>query len=219
MATNEKMIAETGMGFWGRMSASATHEIKNSLAIINENAGLLEDLALMAEKGHPLATERVKDISQRLAKQVQRADLILKKLNHLAHSVDLPREMIDLEKTTRFVLDLAGRIIEMQGVVVEIRSPISPLVVDTNLFYLQNAIWRAIDIACCSTTKEKQVMISFGTDSTMPSIWFSMGQAKEEIMQDLFESKEDQALISYLEITIEKNDENNGFGLLWTKSS
>jgi C4-dicarboxylate-specific signal transduction histidine kinase len=219
MAKNEQMMAETGMGFWGRMSASATHEIKNSLAIINENAGLLEDLALMAEKGHPLATERVKDISHRLAKQVQRADRILKKLNHLAHSVDLPREIIDLEKTTRFVLDLAGRIVEMQGVVVEIRSPISPLVVDSNLFYLQNAIWRAIDTACCFTTPKKQVMISFGTDSTVPSIWFSTGQAKQDKMQDLFESKEDQALMSYLKITIAKNDENTGFGLLWTKSS
>ncbi len=219
MARNEQILAKTGMGFWGRMSASATHEIKNSLAIINENAGLLEDLALIAEKGLPLATERVKDISHRLAKQVQRADRILKKLNHLSHSVDLAREMIDLEKTTRFVLDLAGRIVEMQGVVVKIRSPISPLVVDTNRFYLQNAIWRAIDTACCSTTKEKQVMISFGTNTTIPSIWFSMGPAKEDKMQDLFASKEDQALMSYLEITIEKNDEDNGFGLLWTKSS
>jgi C4-dicarboxylate-specific signal transduction histidine kinase len=220
-ADNAQILAATGMRFFGRMSASATHEIKNTLAIINENAGLLEDLTLMAEKGHPLATERIKDISQRVARQVQRADLILKKLNRLSHSVDLTREMIDLEKAVIFVLDLAGRILEMQGVMVEIISPLSPMVVDTNLFYLQNAIWLAIDMACCCVAKEKQVRISFGTDSTIPSVWFSMGRANKDKIEynikDLFESKENQALMAYLGITIEKNNKNNGFGLLWTK--
>lgn len=216
-----QMLAAAGMRFFGRMSASATHEIKNTLAIINENAGLLEDLTLMAEKGHPLATERVKDISQRLARQVHRADLILKKLNRLSHSVDLTRELVDLEKSVIFVLDLAGRLLEMQQVTVEITPPLAPMVVDTNLFYLQNAIWLAIDMACCCSDQEKQVRISFGTDSTIPSVWFSMGRANkdkiENNIKDLFESKEEQALMAYLGITIEKNNKNKGFGLLWTK--
>jgi len=222
-ADGAQILAAAGMRFFGRMSASATHEIKNTLAIINENAGLLEDLTLMAEKGHPLATERVKDISQRLARQVHRADLILKKLNRLSHSVDLTRELVDLEKAVIFVLDLAGRLLEIQQVTVEITPPLSPMVVDTNLFYLQNAIWLAIDMACCCADQEKQVKISFGTDSTIPSVWFSMGRANkdkiENTIKDLFESKEDQALMAYLGITIEKNNKNNGFGLLWTKST
>ena len=37
------MIAREGFQFFGKMSASISHEIKNALAIINENAGLLED--------------------------------------------------------------------------------------------------------------------------------------------------------------------------------
>ncbi|MBU0969153.1 MAG: hypothetical protein KKC20_00835 [Proteobacteria bacterium] len=215
------ILAAAGMQFFGRMSAAATHEIKNTLAIINENAGLLEDLTLMAEKGQPLSTERVKDISKRLAKQVHRADLILKKLNRLSHSVDLTRERVDLEKAVIFVLDLAGRLLEMQQVTVEITPPPSPVVVDTNLFYLQTGIWMAIDMACCCADQEKQVNISFGTDSTIPSVWFSMGRAdkdqKGDNMKALFESVEDQALLAYLGIVIEKNNKNNGFGLLWTK--
>ena len=218
MAAKEVAMAETGIRFFGRMSASATHEIKNTLAIINENAGLLEDLSMMAEKGHPLAPERVMDISQRMAKQVSRADLVLKKMNKFAHSVDLSREVADFEKTVMFVLDLASRILEMQGVVVEIVSPKSSMVVDINLFYLQNVIWRAIEIAADSITGKKQVMISFGTDSA-PAIWFLMDSVKKGSMDDLFGSKEDRALIAYLDMTIEKNEEDTGFGLLWTKSS
>jgi len=223
MGKNNQVMEMAGMQFFGRMSASATHEIKNALAIINENAGLLEDLTLMAENGHPLASERVKDISHRVTRQVQRADLVLKKLNRLAHSVDLPREMVDLEKTTGFVLDLAARIVELQGVVVKITPPLTPILVDTHLFYLQNLIWQAIEMACCSAPEDKDgkkmVKISFGTDFSPPSICFSTGRILTDKTKELFGSKQDQALLSYLEMTIEKNKENNGFGFLWKKKS
>jgi hypothetical protein len=221
MGKNNQMVEMTGMGFFGMMSASATHEIKNALAIINENAGLLEDLTLMAEKGQPLALERVKDISHKVTRQVQRADLVLKKLNRLSHSVDLPREIVDLEKTTDFVLDLAARIIEIRGVVVKMRPPLTPMLVDTHLFYLQNLIWRAIDMACRVTKADqigrKQVMILFENDFPPPSIWFSTGRIQTDTINELFGSEQDRALMSYLEITIETNEENTGFGFLWKK--
>ncbi len=221
-AIDKHMLSETGISFFCTMSASATHEIKNTLAIINENAGLLEDLSLMAEKGHPMALERVKDISQRVSKQVGRADLILKKLNRLSHSVDVPREIINLENTVKFVLDLAARIIEMQGVIVEVASPKSPIMVDTNLFYLQILIWRAIEVACCASKgsseclAKKHVNISFGTEN-IPLIRFSMDRVKAGSI-DLFCSKEDRALMASLKISIEKNEENNWFGFMWKKN-
>lgn len=36
---------------FAKISAAISHEIKNTLSIINENAGLLEDYAQMAEDG------------------------------------------------------------------------------------------------------------------------------------------------------------------------
>ena len=217
MAEDENALAREGMRFFGRMSASATHEIKNTLAIISESVGLLEDLSMMAEKGHPLSLTRVNDISQRVNRQVQRADRVLRKLNRFSHSVDLSTEIADLEKTVCFVLDLVSRLVERQGAVVEVTSPLSPIMVATNLFYLENMIWRAIETACSAAEGEKQVMISFGTDSAAPSIRFSMGTVKDDVMDDLLESKEDRAIMAYLNISIEKNEENNGFGLLWPK--
>jgi hypothetical protein len=47
-------IAETGLQFYGKITASVSHEIKNVLAIINENAGLLEDFTFMADRGKPI---------------------------------------------------------------------------------------------------------------------------------------------------------------------
>jgi hypothetical protein len=43
MSAKLEIVAETGLQFFGKMTASISHEIKNVLAIINENAGLLED--------------------------------------------------------------------------------------------------------------------------------------------------------------------------------
>ena len=49
MGAKLETAAETGLQFFGKMTASISHEIKNVLAIINENAGLLEDLALLSD--------------------------------------------------------------------------------------------------------------------------------------------------------------------------
>jgi hypothetical protein len=38
-------LGRQGLQFFGKISASVSHEIKNVLAVIGENAGLLEDLA------------------------------------------------------------------------------------------------------------------------------------------------------------------------------
>ena len=43
--------------FFGRIGASVSHELKNVLAVMNEQAGLLGDLACMAARGMPLDPE------------------------------------------------------------------------------------------------------------------------------------------------------------------
>ncbi|MCK5312110.1 MAG: HAMP domain-containing histidine kinase [Desulfobacteraceae bacterium] len=221
MAKDENILAEEGMRFFGTMSASATHEIKNALAIINENAGLLEDLSMGHENGHAFSPERGNDISQRLARQVKRADFVLNKLNRLSHSVDLVTQITDLEEVVCFVLDMSVRLVEQKEVIIEVTSPLSSVIVDTNLFFLENMIWRAVETACAVVIGEKKVMISFGNDVTTPSIWFSMSHVTDNLknnsVDEFFRSKGDQALMTYLDISIEKNNENNSFGFLWPK--
>jgi len=54
---------------FAKISAAISHEIKNTLSIINENAGLLEDYAQMAEQTGGLPLDRVLSITQTIAKQ------------------------------------------------------------------------------------------------------------------------------------------------------
>lgn len=208
------MLAKKNLRFFGNLSVSATHDVKNALAIINETAGLLGDLASISEKGPAVPVARLHDISQRVIHQVRRADQVLKKLNRFSHSADQEMEIADLEATLHFILDLGSRLIERQGVIIQVIPPASPVRVDTCLFFLENMIWRAIEEACLAS-QTKQVMISLSPDASVPSIWFSMESAAEEKIKDLFASMEDKILISALNITIEKN--KNCFGLLWPK--
>ena len=58
MPGNESVIGEEGLRFFGTMTASISHELKNALSIINEGAGLLEDLAAMSARGMALDPAR-----------------------------------------------------------------------------------------------------------------------------------------------------------------
>ena len=77
MTSDAVYIGNAGLEFFGKVSASISHDIKNVLAVINENAGLLEDFCLMAEKGKPLDPSRLKRLALDVKEQVRRGDGIV----------------------------------------------------------------------------------------------------------------------------------------------
>ena len=108
--------SELGIDFFGRMTASISHEIKNTLAIVNENAGLLGDLALLMDKGRPLSSERLTTLAGNIRRQVQRADDIIRRLNRFAHSAHEPAASVDLGEVLTFTAALAERLATMKGI-------------------------------------------------------------------------------------------------------
>ena len=118
--------SHTELQFFGAMTATATHDLKNVIAIINENAGLLEDLTLMAQKsGNALSPDRVATVAKRIRDQVKRGDEMIKTLNRFAHRVDTPQEQAlacDLAEAVDKTLELAGRKIAQSGLAVT-RTP------------------------------------------------------------------------------------------------
>lgn len=157
MSGEESFLAKTGLQFFGRMSASVTHEIKNVLAIINENAGLLEDFVLMAEKGLDVSPERLQRLARTVGAQVGRADAVVKMMNHFSHSIDHFVEPVDLTQVATDVCDLFDRLLQMRGVTLETIAPPAPVVVTASRFYLQNLLWCCLDWAT-STRSEKRTI-------------------------------------------------------------
>jgi signal transduction histidine kinase len=105
-----------GLRFFGRISASVSHEIKNVFAVINEAAGLIEDFTLMAERGVPLQPERLKSAAHSIQGQIKRGDAIVKNMNAFAHSTDEDVREVDLAEALRLAADLTARFADMRQV-------------------------------------------------------------------------------------------------------
>jgi C4-dicarboxylate-specific signal transduction histidine kinase len=147
MKGNWEVLGGTGLQFFGKMSASISHEIKNALATINESAGLLEDLSLRAEKGIPVEPERIKKQAGSILKQVRRMDGIIQNMNKFAHSIDEPLKTIDLAETVTLVTNLSIRFATMRGVVLAYQVPSTPMMIRTSPFFLENLLWLCLDFA------------------------------------------------------------------------
>lgn len=155
-----EIVGAEGLKFFGRISASISHEIRNALAVINEHAGLLEDMTLMAEKGMPLDAARLKRTAGAVLKQVERVDEIVKTMNRFAHSVDEPLKRVNLAETLELVVRLFGRFAAMRQVSLAPENPLRSVAVATRPFQLQNLIGLCLDYAMQSAGAGGTVKLS-----------------------------------------------------------
>ncbi|MFP4350670.1 MAG: sensor histidine kinase [Thermodesulfobacteriota bacterium] len=199
------IIGETGLRFFGKVSASISHEIKNTLAVINENAGLLEDLTLMAEKGMELDPTRVRGLAEKILAQVQRSDGIVKNLNRFAHSIDKTGKRVDVEETVHFTALLAARLAAGREVTFTTVSPEKPIHLLTSPFFLKALIFRCLEIAMSAPDADKTIYLKPETTDAKIQIRLTGMDLKEAWNEGGFPTEEDRALLALLEADIEVN--------------
>ena len=211
MRDNLDTVAETGFQFFGKMTASISHEIKNVLAIINENAGLLEDITLMAERGMPIEPERLKTLAQTVMKQIARADTIVKNLNRFAHSAGESLGSVDLNDTLDLLLVLSNRLASMRGVTLEPKLEESPLKIRTSPFLLMNYIWLCLDFAMDAAGDDKIVELATQKTETGAQIRFRRLEGLANAPLDTFPAEREKNLLNMLRADLTVNAENNEF--------
>jgi len=167
------VVGESALQFFGKMNASISHEINNVLAIINENAGLLEDVTLMEERGVPLDPEKLKKISGKILEQVQRANGITQNMNRFAHSVDETIKRVDIADTLRFMIILSSRLSDMKRVSFTMDSGSDRVEVTTHPFLLQNVIWLCLDYLMNRAKSGDTILISVEDHESDALIRFS----------------------------------------------
>lgn len=148
-----------GLHFFGRMTASISHEIKNALAIINENAGLMGDLILMAEKGRPLDPARLNTVSEKIRAQVQRADAIIRRLNRFAHSAHEPHTVADLREILHFTSALTARLAAMKEISILVEEG-APVPAKAHPFVLENLLWLCLASSFNHAQSSKTIRLS-----------------------------------------------------------
>ena len=109
-----------GLRFFGKVSASVSHEIKNVFAVINEAAGLIGDFTLMAEKGMPIDPEKLQRTAKSIQGQIQRGDTIIKNMNALAHSTDEDVREVELTEILTLIVALSTRMADMKQMSLEV---------------------------------------------------------------------------------------------------
>jgi C4-dicarboxylate-specific signal transduction histidine kinase len=196
MTVQWETISQEGFHFFGKMSASISHEIKNALAIINEKAGLLEDFTVLAGQGRPIDPERLKSLAGDIMKQIQRADGLVKRMNRFAHSTDDPFKMIDLGETLELITSIAQRLASMREAQVDLILPGHPVMVGVNPFLLEHLIWSCLEFLLTNNHKTiKLIPESIGGEARVRLV----GQfAFPDDSGRLFPSGKEEALLTAL---------------------
>jgi C4-dicarboxylate-specific signal transduction histidine kinase len=192
------IIAETGLQFFGRISASISHEIKNVLAIVNENAGLLEDLTLMADRGKPIDPARLKLMAATVKKQIGRADGIIQNMNRFAHSIDQPIKTVELNPTLELTIALTARFAAMRGVRVDLQLPANQPVIPTAPFFLINLLCLCLDFAMSASGDEKRIELVAQETADSVQIRFRRLAGLTESLRAAFPSAREKSLLTVL---------------------
>jgi signal transduction histidine kinase len=191
-------LCETGLQFFGKMSAANSHEIKNALAVINENAGLLSDLVAMRETGVPYDSQRLKKLADTIKQQVARADDIAKSTNRFAHSVDNPHGSADLAKSLTLVRTMAMRFATKRHIDINIVPSESSTTLNVQPFVLLHLLWLCLQCAIEATDAKKTIQITMkrSADKTKTTVKYSpLSRLEKSTVANLSATDEMEALL------------------------
>jgi signal transduction histidine kinase len=155
---DQRLIAM--LDFVGRVTASATHEIKNELAVINEQSRLLQEMLAMARQGREVDPERLEQLIGRVVARVGQADQAVRRLNAFAHTADFERESTNLEQALPALLRLFVRIASLKGVELELLPEQAQGEIGIRPIFLEQAIWICLDSAVRQAEKGSKLRVA-----------------------------------------------------------
>jgi signal transduction histidine kinase len=219
MGQEPENTSQTGLQFFSKISASISHELKNVLAIINENAGLLEDLTLMADRGVALDPARLKAMAAGVKKQVGRADAIISNMNRFAHSTDQSFTTVDLAQTIEIVLAVTARFAVMRGIKIDLQLPQNPVALQTAPFFLMNLLWLCLEFSMSAGGDEKQIELVAEETESGVRIRFRRLAGLSAALPDTFPSDREKNLLEMLAADLKVEPERNEIVIELTKNN
>lgn len=202
MNNSPEVIGKAGLAFFGRISASISHELKNALSIINESAGLLEDLTLMAQKGCSVDPSRLLSTAKRIQKQVGRSDMIIQHMNNFSHTIDRPLLRLDLRDLLTCLLFVTRRITDMKGIKVSYAPGDTPVLITTAPFFLMMLLWHLLEAVIGQVGESKTVACAVSNVEDSVEIGFTCPDALITCKNEDFPDETQAALIDALGATI-----------------
>ncbi len=132
--------------FMGKITAGATHEMKNVLAIIKESAGLMEDLLNVGQEDSFPIREKFLKILSGIGDQVTRGVNLTNALNGFAHNPDQSITTVDINRLIVELIFLCQRFALSKKLTLKNVAPEQPLQYNCDPVEFQMTIYRGIDL-------------------------------------------------------------------------
>jgi C4-dicarboxylate-specific signal transduction histidine kinase len=138
-------LRDLEMAFLAKITASMTHEIANSLAIILESAGLLSDFLSMSQEGDFPHREKFQRVLGNINDQVKRGVDISSRLNQFAHSMDEPLAAVNVPELLARIVLLMRRLAKRRGIELSAEARPPDLAIMSDPFRLQLVLASVIE--------------------------------------------------------------------------
>jgi signal transduction histidine kinase len=139
--------------FLAAMTASATHEVRNVLAIIKESAGLIGDMAHASGERGVMDREKLFRALDRIETQVKRGADLLTNLNRLSHTLDHDLVTVDLGEEVEQMLFRGQRFARKRGQQVAAGGKTEDCTLTVNPLHLHMVLFAALE-RCLETMPE-----------------------------------------------------------------
>ena len=155
--------------FSGKVTASVTHEIQNVLAIIKENAGLMEDILHMNQENLTNSGERLQKCIESIKKQTYRGVGLTSGLNQFAHTAEHALTQINLYDTVKKLLFLVQRLVNQKRVDLLLSDCKESPSILTDPLLFQNLVFLCIECLIEESAPKTVIQITIPTPSNHPA--------------------------------------------------
>ncbi len=159
--SEQSQLADS-LAFFGAVSASVSHELNNVISIIDQTAGLIEDMIAGEERGVPISIERLGTASATVRKQTGRGLDIIHKLNRFAHSADLPLVEFDINGVLTNLVGLTQRLASLKRSELEFKPSAEAPRITGNPFLLQQILFSAIRLLLTAVEPNDKIVLTTG---------------------------------------------------------
>lgn len=115
--------AHKPVAFFGRIAANLTHEVKNILAIIQESAGLMEDIIAISPLSSDQHQEKFNNAMESIKTQLHRGMDLTTRFNRFAHLPDREQAEVDLAEVVPQLCILAERFARLKHIALTADAP------------------------------------------------------------------------------------------------
>ena len=177
-------IPLTSVSFFGAVTASVSHELNNVVSIIDQSAGLLDDLAAGAMQGNAIDPARLVRVAEAIGRQTERGIDIIRRLNRFAHSTDVPVCTYDLNEVVGNLGSLIKRLADMRQVEVSVEPYFEELEITGDPFLLQHVLFAAYALLLQQVVADDSIAFIVQSDQEKPVVMLEYQTAREDFVPD-----------------------------------